>query len=518
MTRAYKKYQVLLVEDDKEQASMCINSFSKNSIKADLATSKKDATRLVSNNSYDAIIIDSAIKGTTGMEILTDIKKLNTDVPILMLAEHESPLATADVVKSILSGAFECIVKEPNYWDMLPKLIEVDINKYRISRINEQMQDEVRRFSYIVENIDDCVIMIDSRGRITYTNRSFNSRYGYEKDEIIGKDILAILSDTEVQNNGIQRLFLDRNQYSRSDEFSMIAKSGEQIQSLATVMTIRNSRNMIISSVILLKDITERKKAEEELTRSRDFYLTLLDTFPALIWKSNTNAEYNYFNSSWLIFTGSTMEKSVGYRWLLNVHPEDRQKRMDTYLEAFTERKPFEMEYRLRRHDGVYRWVVDMGRPYNDLNGNFAGYIGSCYDITNRKLTEKALKESEERFKHISFHDELTGIYNRSYFEQEMSRLDREFSKVKPLSIISIDIDGLKMINDTFGHKAGDKLLTDASKIISAPFKEEGTVFRIGGDEFCVILPGYDNAAIRAKKEEIRSWSMSSIKRSPGIP
>jgi diguanylate cyclase (GGDEF)-like protein len=116
---------------------------------------------------------------------------------------------------------------------------------------------------------------------------------------------------------------------------------------------------------------------------------------------------------------------------------------------------------------------------------------------------EKALQEREEYFKYMSFHDDLTGLYNRAYFAEEMVRLGKDLSRSLPVTIISIDIDGLKLINDTFGHEVGDELLIMAAKIISTPFRIIDLIARIGGDEFCIILPKTDHRAALAKKSEI---------------
>lgn len=128
-----------------------------------------------------------------------------------------------------------------------------------------------------------------------------------------------------------------------------------------------------------------------------DFPLTLFERFPTLIWRADTDTKCSYFNQTWLEFTGRSLEQEIGDGWTLGIHAEDFDRCVGTYLEHFAVRTPFEMEYRLQRHDGEYRWIIDTGRPIYDQSGEFAGYIGSCLDITDRRNTEAQLRERETR-------------------------------------------------------------------------------------------------------------------------
>jgi PAS domain S-box-containing protein len=149
--------------------------------------------------------------------------------------------------------------------------------------------------------------------------------------------------------------------------------------------------------------------AKEFANRSRDFYLTFLDKFPALIWRSDTNAKCDYFNQAWLDFTGRRLEQEMGDGWTEGVHPKDLPDCLKSFLEAFHTRQPFACEYRLRRHDGEYRWILDQGRAFNDLDGQFAGYMGSCFDITEAKRTEHTLRESEKKFRLLA--ENITDVF-----------------------------------------------------------------------------------------------------------
>jgi PAS domain S-box-containing protein len=106
--------------------------------------------------------------------------------------------------------------------------------------------------------------------------------------------------------------------------------------------------------------------------------------------------ECDYFNEIWLAFTGRSMEQEMGNGWAEGVHPEDFENCLKIYTDYFSRREMFEMEYRLRRFDGVYRWIFDRGVPYSDSEDNFKGYIGSCIDVTERKEARDALKRAQE--------------------------------------------------------------------------------------------------------------------------
>jgi len=133
--------------------------------------------------------------------------------------------------------------------------------------------------------------------------------------------------------------------------------------------------------------IQPRLKSEE--------YAVLVEQAPILIWRAGTDGLCNYFNQRWLDFTGRSLEQEFGNGWAEGVHAEDLQPCLDTYLDHFGRHATFEMEYRLRRHDGAWRWIFDRGVPMFDEAGRFAGYIGSCTDVTTRVEAQRALAEAQ---------------------------------------------------------------------------------------------------------------------------
>jgi PAS domain S-box-containing protein len=145
------------------------------------------------------------------------------------------------------------------------------------------------------------------------------------------------------------------------------------------------------SNVVKFLDLTDRRRAEIQLRESEERFRLVTNTAPVMIWTAGTDRKCSYVNKTWLDFTGRPLEAELGDGWTEGVHPDDSNRCLQTYTEAFNRRESFERRYRLRRKDGEYRWVLDDGVPRFNPDGSFAGYIGSCIDITERKLAEESL-------------------------------------------------------------------------------------------------------------------------------
>jgi PAS domain S-box-containing protein len=152
-----------------------------------------------------------------------------------------------------------------------------------------------------------------------------------------------------------------------------------------------------IPMLFLAAVIEERATGETERQESESRFRIVADAAPVLIWMSGVDKLCTFFNKPWLEFTGRSLEQEIGNGWAEGVHPDDMQTCLKIYTEAFDARQPFVMQYRLRRHDGEYRWISDQGVARYDRQGKFAGYIGSCVDVSELINKERALREFEER-------------------------------------------------------------------------------------------------------------------------
>ncbi len=254
------------------------------------------------------------------------------------------------------------------------------------------------------------------------------------------------------------------------------------------------------STLVVMNDITAIVEAEEKIKRARDFYLTLFEEFPAMIWRAGTDGQFNYFNKAWLAFTGRSFDQEKGRGWMQLLPEADKERFWQSYRSALQREEPFQIEFRLKRADGQYRWMLCVGRPFQGLDGEFAGLIGSCYDITERK-------DYEEQLAYQAFHDPLTGLPNRRMLEVILPRLIEESEHGKPCALFFIDLDNFKLVNDTFGHHVGDSLLVELGHLIQKQLRSGDRLIRLGGDEFAVLLDGVQ----RKEAEAIASRLLESV-------
>jgi len=196
-------------------------------------------------------------------------------------------------------------------------------------------------------------------------------------------------------------------------------------------------------AVVTHIDISERKMNEVALQESEDRFRRMADSLPVAIWMSEHDASCSYVNQIWLQWTGRRLEEELGEGWLENIHPDDRAMCGDTYSRAFDARRPFSMEYRLRRYDGAYRWLFDSGMPRYGADGMFHGYVGGCVDITERRDAEHMLRDLNRKLLAAQ--------------EDERRRIARELHDhlSQQLALLAIDLQELVTKSTRAAERAG---------------------------------------------------------------
>jgi PAS domain S-box-containing protein len=144
-------------------------------------------------------------------------------------------------------------------------------------------------------------------------------------------------------------------------------------------------------------DLIERALADDALRESEERFRHIANTAPVMIWMSDVEKQITFLNQTWLDYTGRPLEAALGHQWIAVLHPDEVERCRDAYVMAFDQREPFQVEHRLRRHDGEYRWAVSAGVARYNADGSFAGYIGTAIDLTERKLAEEVLSTVSQR-------------------------------------------------------------------------------------------------------------------------
>ena len=295
-------------------------------------------------------------------------------------------------MQSVLLDIFFAIISVSG---LVLAVVTTERTEAQLSReqwVREDAAKAVRlRLASIIESSDDAIIGVGLDSAITDWNKGAELLFGYSPADARGQPATILLAEEaskelrSLLNNLLQMAPINRY------DTPCQKKDGSYFEAGVRVSPILDTSGQICGGSVIVRDITLRKRQEAILRESETRFQLVADTAPVLIWMSGVDNLRTYFNKPWLEFTGRTFESQLGNGWSEGVHPEDLRRCVTTYVECFDRRETFRMEYRLRKADGVYRWVVDYGVPRFNQDGSFAGYIGSCIDITDSKAAEEAM-------------------------------------------------------------------------------------------------------------------------------
>jgi PAS domain S-box-containing protein len=267
------------------------------------------------------------------------------------------------------------------------------------------LKESEEKYRFLVDKSTENIWTRDLKLKYTYISPSIIRLTGFTVEEEMERTIdqcytpktIQLISETFAEEMELEAKGTADPTRNRTIELETYKKDGS-IAFLETSMTfLRDDKLMAYGIYGITRDITERKKAEKIIKENEIQYQNLADSGSALIWTSDTNKLCNYFNKPWLEFTGKTLEQELGNGWADGVHRLDIEKCFQTFVTAFDKREKFYMEYRILHNSGEYRWISDMASPVYGTNGEFTGYIGHCFDITERKAMENELISAKEQ-------------------------------------------------------------------------------------------------------------------------
>ena len=260
---------------------------------------------------------------------------------------------------------------------------------------------------WLLESAPDAMVLVDRHGRIAVVNTQTERLFGYGREELVGEPVEKLMPE-RFRNGHLAH----RSRYSLAPhtrpmgaglELFGLHRDGHEFSIEISLAPLETVDGVLISTAI--RDVTDLKRTKE------------LGMAAGLVRMSGADKLCVLFNQSWLAFAGRILEEELGKGWTSRIHPEDRNRCLETYSAQSDARLEFTLEYRLQRHDGDYRWIIDRAVPRFDSEGRFLGYFDSCFDIHDRKLSEQALEEQ------LKFETVLAGLLT-AFINLPLSELD----------------------------------------------------------------------------------------------
>jgi PAS domain S-box-containing protein len=259
------------------------------------------------------------------------------------------------------------------------------------------LKESQDRLSGIVASAMDAIISINSEQKIILFNKAAEFMFGYSQNEVLGKQLdLLIPGGSRTSHKQHVKKFGETGTTSRRmgalGTVRGLKKDGADFPIEASISQVETENDKFYT--VILRDITERKIYEQRILESEDRFRNMADNAPVLIWITDEKNNFTYFNKTWLIFTGRLFSDEIDDGWMENLHQDEKEEVVNSFRTAFENKEPFVNEFRLKRNDGSFRWLINHGQPRFTPERQFAGYIGSCIDITERKNSEESLNSS----------------------------------------------------------------------------------------------------------------------------
>ena len=428
------------------------------------------------------------------------------------------------IIISFIAGSFilsllSIIQKKYSGYNILPKSFIVPILYGGLSsaviyylfnkQYQKHIQNKEQKYRKLVNNINSGVAIYKSvdNGKdfiLLDINAKGQKINNINPDNIIGKSFDCIYDSKDLYK-ALNRVYRTGN----PENYPIKHYKNGELKNYLTNYIYKLSNSEI---VIIFEDLTEKIKVKEKLRKTKKRLEMAIEGAELGIWDWNIKTGRVKYNKNWanmLGYKSDELDNRVE-SWNELIHKDDRDKVfaiLNNHLKGNI--SFYKSDHRLKTKEGKYKWIHDAGKVVKwDKKGNPLRIVGIHQDIDNRKKTE-------EKIKYISFHDGLTGLYNRRYFENEIERLNK--SRNLPISIIVGDLDGLKYINDNYGHKMGDRYIKKAAKSIKSNTRTADVVARIGGDEFAIILPETNASAAKDLCERIHS-KCNLLKKTCNLP
>ncbi|HRE83019.1 MAG TPA: response regulator [Opitutaceae bacterium] len=354
--------------------------------------SRAEFSNALSKFQPSLVLCDYDFAGLRAVEALALVRETAPQASFIVLSDkHGEELA----VECMKNGATDYVFKDSP--ERLIALIRTAIEKHHLIREGKRLKQQ---HEVLLQLIPTCVCILTPGGILVDCNPAWTHQLGYPRESSLGQPLHEFVSGADRARFQAWWASLAAGSETSSLEQNECEVSMETVSDQRRYLTWTARFSPSDNSVYALgHDTTDRHVAEASLRESEVRFRSMADSTPAFIWVGDTIQQRTYWNQRWLDFTGRTLDQVVGTGWLDSIHADDRQRVGDLIETSHSARRPFKIEYRVKRSDGVFRWVLDNGSPRYDHHGALIGFIGSGIDISEQhdaevRLTQRAIKQS----------------------------------------------------------------------------------------------------------------------------
>ena len=485
---------VLIVEDSESDAQLIVRLLKKADYEVvfERVETAKQMRSALQNRQWDIVISDYSLPQFSGPAALELLKEEQPHIPLIVVS---GTIGEEKAVALMKAGAYDYLMKD-NLARLSPAVKrELEQAAIRLERkqAEQALRESEEKYRMLVEQASDAIFLASPEGRYLDVNAAGCNLSGYTREEILGlkmQDITKILPGTPLRFDEL------RAGKTLITEREMIRKDGAVI---CVEISARQLPDGNLQGIV--RDITERKRAEDQLRQLS----SAVEHSPSVIVITDAGGNIEYVNQKFITLNGYTFDEVRGKTPRILKSDKTPAEVYTKLWQTILSGEEWRGELLNRKKDGGYYWEYVSISAITDSYGRITHFVSVNEDITVRKEAEEKIQRLNAGLEQIAMTDHLTSLYNRRYF---MQRGTEEFKRARrtnqPLSLLMLDVDQFKKVNDTYGHEVGDMALQQVAAALKSSLRETDILGRMGGEEFAILLPNTQSKEAGLLAERVR--------------